>query len=106
MAEIFSRNNTFSNDTPIPYIKVASASRPPAVAGAIAGMVRDGRQTEIQAIGAGAVNQAAKALAIARVYLQKEGIHITFAPYFAELALDGHDRTAVCFSVLRCEPKE
>lgn len=98
MADIISSPNT---SPALLVIKVASASRPPAVAGAIAGVVRDRGWVEVQAIGAGAVNQAAKALAIARVYLMKEDINIAFSPRFLELAVDGNERTAMCFHVER-----
>ena len=76
-------------------IKVSANSRPTAVAGAIAGVIRDHQHAEVQAIGAGAVNQAIKAAAIARGYLEPEGILICCIPYFAEVQIDSHDRTAI-----------
>ena len=80
-------------------IKVAATSRSTAVAGAIAGVMREHRFAEVQAIGAGAVNQAVKALAIARGYLEGDGIDITCLPQFMEIDIDGQERTAVRFTV-------
>ena len=80
-------------------IKVSAKSRSTAVAGAIAGVIREYHQAEVQAIGAGAVNQAVKALAIARGYLERDHLDIMFQPYFIEVDIDGHERTAVRFSV-------
>ena len=80
-------------------IKVAATSRSTAVAGAIAGVMRERRCVEVQAIGAGAVNQAVKALAIARGYLDQDGILLTCVPQFWEVEIDGKERTAVRFSV-------
>jgi stage V sporulation protein S len=76
-------------------IKVSARSRSTAVAGAIAGMMRDHRHAEVQAIGAGAVNQAVKAVAIARSYLAQDGIDIVCVPEFVDLDIDGKERTAV-----------
>lgn len=80
-------------------IKVSAKSRSTAVAGAIAGVMREHHYAEVQAIGAGAVNQAVKALAIARGYLGRDEIDIVFTPYFTEVMIDGQERTAVRFSV-------
>ena len=80
-------------------IKVSAKSRSTAVAGAIAGVIREHRYAEVQAIGAGAVNQAVKALAIARGYLSRDEIDIVFVPFFTEVNIDGQERTAVRFSV-------
>lgn len=80
-------------------IKVAATSRSTAVAGAIAGVMREHRFAEVQAIGAGAVNQAVKALAIARGYLEGDGIDITCLPQFMEIDIDGQERTALRFTV-------
>jgi len=78
-------------------IKVSAKSRSTSVAGAIAGMLREHRHAEVQAIGAGAVNQAVKALAIARSYLQGDAIDLICIPYFTEVEIDGQERTAVRF---------
>lgn len=80
-------------------IKVSAKSRSTAVAGAIAAVIREHRYAEVQAIGAGAVNQAVKALAIARGYLQGDTIDIVCIPYFTEVDIDGQERTAVRFIV-------
>lgn len=80
-------------------IKVSARSRSTAVAGAIAAVMREHQRAEVQAIGAGAVNQAVKALAIARGYLTRDEIDIVFVPYFTEVDIDGQERTAVRFSV-------
>jgi stage V sporulation protein S len=80
-------------------IKVSAKSRSTAVAGAIAGVIREHRFAEVQAIGAGAVNQAVKAMAIARGYLERDELDIIFMPYFTEVDIDGQERTAVRFQV-------
>ncbi len=80
-------------------IKVAATSRSTAVAGAIAGTMRDHGEAEVQAIGAGAVNQAAKALAIAHGYLLGDNIDLVCIPQFVELTIDGQERTGVRFRV-------
>ena len=80
-------------------IKVAATSRSTAVAGAIAGVIREKGNVHVQAIGAGAVNQAVKAVAIARGYLELDGIEIVVLPLFVEVVIDGQERTAVRLSV-------
>jgi stage V sporulation protein S len=82
-------------------IKVAAVSRPPAVAGAIAGVIRERGRVDVRAIGASAVNQAVKAVAIARGYLMPEGIDIVCIPSFAEVMIDGQERTAISLRVER-----
>lgn len=91
----------FADDGP-DIIKVSARSRSTAVAGAIAGVMRQHHSAEVQAIGAGAVNQAVKALAIARGYLERDDIDIVTTPYFTEVDIDGQERTAVRF---RVEPR-
>jgi stage V sporulation protein S len=76
-------------------LKVSTRSRPSAVAGAIAGVIRDSSRVEVQSIGAGATNQAIKAVAIARSYLQDEGIDIVCIPSFIDVAIDAEERTAI-----------
>lgn len=83
----------------VDLIKVSAKSRSTAVAGAIAAVIREHRYAEVQAIGAGAVNQAVKALAIARGYLSRDEIDIIFTPFFTEVDIDGQERTAVRFKV-------
>lgn len=76
-------------------IKVSARSRTAAVAGAIAGVMREIHRAEVQAIGAGAVNQAIKAIIIAKGYLAEEGVHIHCNPSFVEVSIDGQERTAI-----------
>jgi stage V sporulation protein S len=92
----------------VDIIKVAATSRSTAVAGAIAGVVRENGHVDVQAIGAGAVNQAIKAVTIARGYLLLDGIDVCCVPSFAEVQIDDQERTAVKLSVeKRCsEPKQ
>ena len=76
-------------------IKVSADSRTSAVAGAIAGVVREHRRAEVQAIGAGAVNQSVKAVAIARGFLKEDGIDVICIPEFTSVDIDGKERTAL-----------
>ena len=76
-------------------IKVSATSRTSAVAGAIAGVVREHHRAEVQAIGAGAVNQAVKALALATGYLRLDGIRVSCVPEFAEVTIEDKVRTAI-----------
>lgn len=76
-------------------VKVSATSRTAAVAGAIAGMVREHHRVEVQAIGAGAVNQAMKALILAAGYLRLDGIHVSCVPEFAEVTIEDKVRTAI-----------
>ncbi|MBP7998035.1 MAG: stage V sporulation protein S [Chloroflexi bacterium] len=76
-------------------IKVSARSRTASVAGAIAGVVRESKKAEVQAIGAGAVNQAVKAIAIARGYLLEEGVDVICVPFFVEVDIDDQERTAL-----------
>ncbi len=90
---------TIADKPDIGCLKVSSKSSPASVAGAIAGMVKDGVCVEIQAVGAGAVNQAVKAIAISRGFLSPVGIEIVCVPSFADIVIDGEYRTAIRFSV-------
>lgn len=76
-------------------IKVSANSRTSAVAGAIAGVIREHKYAEVQAIGAAAVNQAMKALALARGYLKGDGINIVCTPQFVDVTVDEKVRTAI-----------
>ncbi len=76
-------------------LKVSSHSSPNAVAGAIAAVIREKKAVEIQAVGAGATNQAIKAVAIARGYLTPIGVDLICIPTFAAIAIDGEERTAI-----------
>ncbi len=80
-------------------IKVSAKSRSTAVAGAIAGMMREAGRAEVQAIGAGAVNQAIKAVAIARAYLRPDGIDAICIPSFVEVSIDGQERTSIKLAI-------
>jgi stage V sporulation protein S len=79
----------------VEVIKVSAESKTSAVAGAIAGVMREHRHAEVQAIGAGAVNQAVKACAIARSFLENDGLNIVCIPSFVEVEIDGKERTAL-----------
>ncbi len=83
-------------------LKVSSKSNPNSVAGAIAGVVREKGVAEVQSIGAGALNQAVKAVAIARGFLAPLGIELVCIPAFSEINVDGEERTAIKLIV---EPK-
>ncbi|MDX9863265.1 MAG: stage V sporulation protein S [Anaerolineaceae bacterium] len=76
-------------------IKVKASSRTAAVAGAIAGVIREHKYAEVQAIGAGAVNQSVKALVLATGYLAEDGIAVVCIPEFVDVDIDGKVRTAV-----------
>ena len=76
-------------------IKVSANSRTSAVAGAIAGVVREHKRAEVQAIGAGAVNQAVKALVLAIGYLKNDGLDVVCVPEFADVTIDDKVRTAI-----------
>ncbi len=76
-------------------IKVSARSRTAAVAGAVAGVMREANRAEVQAIGAGAVNQALKAIIIAKGYLAEEGVDIICTPSFVDVEIDGQERTAI-----------
>ncbi len=76
-------------------IKVSASSRTASVAGAIAGIVREHKHAEVQAIGAGAVNQAVKALVLATEYLKGDGIHVSCVPEFTDVTIEDSVRTAI-----------
>lgn len=80
-------------------IKVAGTSRTSAVAGAIAGVVRENKRAEVQAIGASAINQAVKAIALARSYLANDGFDIIVIPEFVDVQIEDKVRTAIKFTV-------
>ena len=79
--------------------RVSAQSRPVSLAGAIAGTIRDGKAVTLQAIGAGSVNQAVKAIVVAHGFLAKDGLEIICVPEFVMIDLDGNERTAVRFHV-------
>ncbi len=76
-------------------LKVSSKSNPNSVAGALAGVVRENGQAEIQAIGAGALNQSIKAVAIARGFLAPSGVDLICTPSFSDVEIGGEERTAI-----------
>lgn len=76
-------------------LKVSSKSNPNSVAGAMAGVVREAGSVEVQVVGAGALNQAIKALAIARGYVAAGGIDLVCVPNFADIEIEGERRTAI-----------
>ena len=81
-------------------LKVSTKSNPNSVAGALAGVIRELGTAEIQAIGAGALNQSIKAIAIARGFLTPMGIDIVCVPAFSDVLIDGEERTAIKLTVL------
>jgi stage V sporulation protein S len=80
-------------------IKVSGTSRTSAVAGAIAGVIREYQHAEVQAIGSQAVNQAVKALALTRRYLRRDALDISVKPEFVDITIDEKVRTAIRFYV-------
>ncbi len=85
------------------HLKVSSKSSPSSVAGAIAGMIKDGKSVQIQCVGAGAVNQAIKAIAIARGFLTPVGIEIAALPAFADIEINGEQRTAIHLAIVKID---
>ncbi|MDR3563845.1 MAG: stage V sporulation protein S [Negativicutes bacterium] len=80
-------------------LKVSAQSNPKSVAGALAAVLREKGSAEVQAVGAGAVNQAIKAVAIARGFVAPNGIDLICIPAFAEIIIDGEERTAIRFII-------
>ena len=80
-------------------LKVSAQSTPKSVAGALAAVLREKGSAEVQAVGAGAVNQAVKAIAISRGFVAPNGINLVTIPAFAEIVIDGEERTAIRFIV-------
>lgn len=76
-------------------LKVSSKSNPNSVAGALAGVIREKGSAEIQAIGAGALNQAIKSIAVARGFVAPSGINLVCIPSFTDVDIDGEERTAI-----------
>ena len=76
-------------------LKVSTKSDPAKVAGAIAGVIREEGKAEIQTVGAGSLNQAVKAIAIARGYVAPGGIDLIIIPGFQDIKIDGEERTAI-----------
>jgi stage V sporulation protein S len=82
-------------------LKVSAQSSPNSVAGALAGVLRERESAELQAIGAGATNQAVKAIAIARSYLEASNYDLVCIPEFIDVEIDGKERTAIRLAVER-----
>ena len=80
-------------------LRVSADSRPKAVAGAVAALIRGEGSVQLQAVGAGAVNQAVKAIAIARGFLAPNGINLVVIPAFVEIEINNEERTALKFIV-------
>lgn len=76
-------------------LKVSAKSNPNSVAGALAGVIREKGTAEMQAIGAGAINQAIKAIAIARGFVAPSGMELICIPAFTDILIDGEERTAI-----------
>lgn len=80
-------------------LRVSAHSNPKSVAGAMAAVIREKGKAEVQAVGAGAVNQAVKAIAICRGFVAPNGIDLVTVPAFAEIMIDAEERTAIKFIV-------
>ena len=80
-------------------LKVSSKSNPSSVAGAIANVFKEKNTVEIQSVGAGAINQAIKAIAIARGFVAPSGKNLICTPAFSDISIDGEERTAIKLSV-------
>jgi stage V sporulation protein S len=79
----------------VEVLKVSAKSSPNSVAGALAGVLREHGSAELQAIGAGALNQAIKAVAIARGFVAPGGLDLVCIPAFTDIVIDGEERTAM-----------
>ncbi len=80
-------------------LKVSSASKPNSVAGAIAGILREDSKVQVQTIGAGALNQSIKAIAIARGFVAPTGQELVCVPFFKDIEVNGETKTAIVLSV-------
>ena len=80
-------------------LKVSSKSSPNSVAGAIAGLIKENGRVEMQAIGAGAINQAVKAVAIAKGFVAPTGVDLTCSPVFTDVSIGNEDKTGIKFIV-------
>lgn len=80
-------------------LRVSAQSQPKSVAGALAAILREKSIAELQAVGAGAVNQAVKAIAITRGFVAPNGIDLVVVPAFSEIMIDGEGRTAIKFLI-------
>lgn len=85
----------YRGGTRMDILRVSAKSNPNSVAGALAGVLRERGTAEMQAIGAGALNQAIKAVAIARGFVAPSGVDLICIPAFTDIKIDGEDRTAI-----------
>src|SRR5258705_5667264 len=92
---IFEGVPAMTERAPVEVLKVSATSKPVAVAGAIAGVIRSKGRVEVQAIGAGAINQAVKAIAISRGYVAPGGLELVCIPAFIDISIDGEERTGI-----------
>lgn len=92
-------SQTLSLPQPPPLLLAARNTPPGELAGAIAGQLRSHGISTVQAIGAGAVNQVVKAIAIARGYAAPGGIEVVCAPSFFNITINGEEKTAIRFKV-------
>jgi stage V sporulation protein S len=90
-------------EDPVEVLKVSSHSNPNSVAGALAGVIREQGMAEMQTVGAGALNQAVKAVAIARGFVAPSGVDLICVPAFADILINGEERTAIRLLV---EPRD
>ncbi len=91
--------NFVRRDINLEVLKVSAKSQPKSVAGALAAVLRENSVAEVQAIGAGAVNQAVKAIVITRGFVAPNGIDLVVIPAFTEIIIEGDERTAIKFIV-------
>jgi stage V sporulation protein S len=82
-------------------LKVSAKSNPNSVAGALAAVLRERDAAELQAVGAGAINQAVKAVAIARSYLKTSQIDLACVPSFIDVEINGNERTGISLAIER-----
>lgn len=94
-ATMFAQDNPKEETKVMEVLKVSAKSNPNSVAGALAGTIRENGKAEIQTIGAGALNQAIKAVAIARGFVAPAGIDLVCIPAFVDIKIEGEERTAI-----------
>lgn len=85
-------------------LKVSAKSNPNSVAGALAAVLREREHAEMQAVGAGAINQAIKAVAIARTYLKPSNMELVCVPSFIDVEIGGNERTGISLAITRVQP--
>jgi stage V sporulation protein S len=95
MKLLMRRSGLYKGELGMEILKVSAKSNPNSVAGALAGVLRERGAAELQAIGAGALNQAVKAVAIARGFVAPSGVDLICIPAFTDIKIDGEERTAI-----------